>query len=146
MISLKQLHREEGGKCYYCDCQTHVPKKPAQRNGTDATREHLVPQAEGGNNNRINIKLACYKCNTLRGHMYAVTFKIIAGNPVTFASYKKAKQDAKYLNRIWKRERSLLSRALRDATGIIMRNIQMPVTEFNETFKHLSIYPHTSVN
>jgi hypothetical protein len=31
------------------------------------TRDHIIPRALGGKNNRINIVMACYKCNQSRG-------------------------------------------------------------------------------
>jgi len=82
MISIEKLHADEGGKCYYCNCDTLVPKYRIKRglkmiinNPKNGSREHLIPESEGGLGNRINIKLACSECNT-RIHKNEKGFKI----------------------------------------------------------------------
>ena len=132
MITIKQLHEEEGGKCYYCNCQTVIPKyngsganKKIINRPDNASREHLVPQKEGGLHNRINIKLACYQCNTLRGHMHAVTWKIIASSPSSRRGYIKMRQNQKFLKRNDKREDQLARRTaeiIEETCGIIVRH------------------------
>lgn len=44
-------------KCCYCNFQHEK-----------LTKEHLVPKCKGGNNNPLNIKPCCVRCNKLRGH------------------------------------------------------------------------------
>ena len=61
--SLRRLIREHGGKCHYCG--RDVTKK---RDGSRlATRDHIVPQSEGGTLRPNNLVLACKRCNNIRG-------------------------------------------------------------------------------
>lgn len=138
MININKLWREEGKRCYYCNCDTHIPKK--KKNGgiimkkDSATREHLIPKNQGGKNRRLNIKLACHQCNTLRGSMYAVDWMIIASNPVTLESYIRDKADAKLLKRHRYRERKKIQLKLEEKHGIKLRFLSLNLSDFEEIF------------
>lgn len=61
--SLRRLIREHDGKCHYCG--RDVTKKG---DGSRlATRDHIVPQSEGGTLHPDNLVLACKRCNNVRG-------------------------------------------------------------------------------
>jgi len=144
MISLKNLHSEEGGKCYYCNCQTVIPKyrgkgakKTIIKAPNNASREHLIPKDHGGLDTRINIKLACSQCNSLRGTMNAVTWKIIAISPSARRGYIKMKQNLKFIKNREHKEASKQRRALETiekTAGIIVRHHSFAMVYFKEVF------------
>ena len=53
--------------CYWCGIE--VSYSPTARNRPyQATREHLIPRSHGGPGGRVNIVVACRRCNTTRGN------------------------------------------------------------------------------
>ena len=58
MISIRDLHKRDKGICHICRKYVNL---------RDATREHLVPKAYGGTNDRTNIALAHKWCNKVKG-------------------------------------------------------------------------------
>jgi len=141
MISIKNLHEQEGGNCYYCDCETKVPKYRVKKgikmiinNPKNGSREHLIPQCEGGLGSRINIKLACSECNTLRGNMNAITWKIIASNPSLRRGYIKMKQDLKFLNKREKQRQMRAKEITEESFGIKVRHHTWAIPHLKEVF------------
>lgn len=60
------LFEEQGGRCCWCAVPMSIAVKHAgqKRYGTF---EHIVRKADGGTDDRSNLKLACRKCNHARG-------------------------------------------------------------------------------
>lgn len=54
----RKIARRDGWKCHYC-------KQPLAK--TAATLDHVVPLALGGTWRIDNLRLACKKCNGLKG-------------------------------------------------------------------------------
>jgi 5-methylcytosine-specific restriction endonuclease McrA len=75
--SKQVMFEQQGGLCYYCERPMRVVKtEPGERMPDDAaTREHKVPKKKGGRSNGNNIVLACYRCNTRKGHMSEKEFR-----------------------------------------------------------------------
>jgi hypothetical protein len=72
MSSLNALRARLGPNCYYCRQEMVFRKvahgkKPGPR---QATREHLIPKVEGGDNRPDNIVLACYHCNMRQNQLW----------------------------------------------------------------------------
>ena len=59
------LHKREGGHCFYC-----LRRSPGDRKCLD----HVVPQAQGGNNSYRNLVSCCLDCNSLKAERHAVEF------------------------------------------------------------------------
>ena len=65
--------RAKGGElCYWCG-QVLLPTGTQLNDGhahpLAGTRDHLVPRFLGGTDHHNNLVLACYTCNSMRGHM-----------------------------------------------------------------------------
>ena len=59
------LHEREGGHCFYC-----LRRSPGDRRCLD----HVVPQAQGGNNSYRDLVSCCLDCNSLKAERHAVEF------------------------------------------------------------------------
>lgn len=57
-LNKRNLYSRDKGKCQYClsDIGIH-----------SATIDHVIPRARGGQNNWLNVVLACGKCNFAKG-------------------------------------------------------------------------------
>ncbi|MBD8028157.1 HNH endonuclease [Ureibacillus sp. Re31] len=71
-ISLEKLYRKANGKCYICNCQCDYNDYKVDGDSfivgeTYPTIEHVIPLSKGGSHSWDNVKLACWKCNTLKG-------------------------------------------------------------------------------
>lgn len=53
--------------CSYCKRETH--KRVLSFDGLRRTRDHYIPISKGGSNAKENIRIACYRCNHLKGDM-----------------------------------------------------------------------------
>ena len=72
--SLKRLMRKHNGQCHYC--RRHVVK---DNDGSNmATRDHVLPQSQGGSYRVENLVLACKRCNNVRGSMAYSAFVELA--------------------------------------------------------------------
>lgn len=136
MIKLKDLWKQEGKLCYYCNCETHVHNHnlKGKVKGSAATREHLIPQVQGGLGRRINIKLACKDCNSSRSDMYAPDWKLIAQNSVTLQSYYKAKADKKIMVKN-ERYHKWQNRIKMKYNGFQLKIVEITELEFDKYFK-----------
>jgi hypothetical protein len=82
--STKKFRRKsfkEGDKCCYCRREMYAPNSTgAKLNPSQiVTIEHYYyPQSRGGGNDDYNIKLACYRCNNLRGDVNVYVFQKFA--------------------------------------------------------------------
>lgn len=60
------LFEEQGGLCCWCGHKMTIAAKGSMRQDY-ATFEHITPKADGGTDDRSNLKLAHRKCNHARG-------------------------------------------------------------------------------
>lgn len=71
-IDLHRLFKRDGGKCYICGCgcdwnDWRTAKSGSQYPGdTYPTIDHVFPVSQGGLDSWANVRLACWKCNTLK--------------------------------------------------------------------------------
>jgi hypothetical protein len=64
---LAKIHADFNGICALCGEYVQLE---------DASRDHIVPRASGGGNERTNIQLTHKKCNNLKGHdLYPLDWK-----------------------------------------------------------------------
>ena len=72
-IPLRKLYQRDGGTCYLCGRATSFDDYTVNVDGyvvlgeSYPTRDHVVPLAAGGEHTWENVKLACFKCNSLKG-------------------------------------------------------------------------------
>lgn len=68
---------KQGRKCCYCECEMIItsPKTGTMTNPAMATLEHLNRRADGGDNNKDNLAIACWECNHGRGRVDWLTYK-----------------------------------------------------------------------
>lgn len=72
-IPLRKLYERDGGTCYLCGRATSFDDYTVNADGyvvlgeSYPTRDHVVPLAAGGEHTWENVKLACFKCNSLKG-------------------------------------------------------------------------------
>jgi 5-methylcytosine-specific restriction endonuclease McrA len=59
--TLRKLHAEADGRCYYCGLRTDLALAPPHPRAP--TRDHKMPIIRGGKRGWANIALACYRCN-----------------------------------------------------------------------------------
>ena len=70
-ISLKKLYVRDKGVCYICGSKCNF-EDYEKKNGAFVagdrypTKEHIIPLSKGGSHSWNNIKLACFRCNTLK--------------------------------------------------------------------------------
>ena len=57
--------REQGGLCKYCKRIMVL----GGRADTEATKDHVIPRADGGGRIKNNIVAACRRCNLAKGDM-----------------------------------------------------------------------------
>jgi 5-methylcytosine-specific restriction endonuclease McrA len=69
-----ELH---GTTCFYCGIQTREDVSPSSPIRT--TMDHLLPKKEGGLTRMKNLRIACRKCNTMRGSKDLLTFMASMG-------------------------------------------------------------------
>jgi 5-methylcytosine-specific restriction endonuclease McrA len=71
----KQFICEEiGHDCHWCKQEMRLD----QGFMNSATFEHMIPQSQGGSNERWNLVIACYRCNSMRADKDADVFEIEA--------------------------------------------------------------------
>ena len=64
-IKTRQLLSEaQNHRCCYC----HVQFSEDTKSSYNATFEHIIPKSRGGNDDFMNLVVACYGCNSLRGN------------------------------------------------------------------------------
>ncbi len=57
--------------CYWCGVRVHYAKRGHKNfvnDGTQATRDHLVPRSHGATGALSNVVVACRRCNSARGN------------------------------------------------------------------------------
>jgi 5-methylcytosine-specific restriction endonuclease McrA len=64
-----KLAERDGWKCCYCETETECLTCSGKRKykGYAATIEHIKPKKQGGTYGLYNLKIACARCNGLRG-------------------------------------------------------------------------------
>lgn len=73
------IWKKQGGKCYYCERPTRLPKRRNTGSLSDdiATLDHIVPKSRGGDKStRRNCVVACFRCNNDRGTKDARMFML----------------------------------------------------------------------
>lgn len=89
---LGTLIKRDKGICHYCLHKTNrTPHSPKQ-----ATRDHVVPRAFGGQNNIDNYVLACADCNSERG-----TNLFFCACPFCTERIQKALASQKFIDRLF---------------------------------------------
>lgn len=79
-ITLTKLFKRDNGKCYLCGTDCDWNNKILDGNGNTIignnypTIEHVKPLANGGMHAWSNVKLACFKCNTMKGATPLIKF------------------------------------------------------------------------
>lgn len=67
---LRHIFDAQNKRCFYCYAPL-IFKSNALKNRSDGklpyTRDHFIPKALDGENNRTNIVLACTECNNKKG-------------------------------------------------------------------------------
>src|SRR5712671_415110 len=73
--SLAAFARQHGGVCYWCEAPVlfNVPTN----HGLAPSREHLKPASKGGRSDPDNLVLAHRACNSRRGTLAAVAFRLL---------------------------------------------------------------------
>lgn len=68
-ITLEKLFSRDGGVCYLCGKRCNWEDVDADGNAQDnyPSIDHVRPLSKGGTHTWDNVKLACRKCNTLKG-------------------------------------------------------------------------------
>ena len=71
-ITLEKLYERDKGICYICGCRCNWADSKTKGGAfivgeTYPTIEHVVPISLGGADTWNNIRLACWKCNTVKG-------------------------------------------------------------------------------
>lgn len=85
------------GRCCYCEREVNPHRNAKKQAGTDATIEHLIPVSKGGDDSRENLKLACMRCNNLRGTVSADWFRDFVRNfPGELPEYRSPEFGAVY--------------------------------------------------
>ena len=59
------------GKCYYCSNRFHP---------SDLTMDHIVPVVRGGQSVKSNVVPSCKECNTSKGNMTEVEWRVYYGD------------------------------------------------------------------
>lgn len=67
--------------CCYCN-------RPLFFNGLMATREHIVPKSQGGNDSVKNLKPCCFECNQLRANLDHNQFRTTVWNMIKILNGK----------------------------------------------------------
>lgn len=62
------IYKKYRGKCCYCQVQLRYD---------DATLDHWLPRALGGDNRRANLRLACESCNSLKDDMHPRQWELL---------------------------------------------------------------------
>lgn len=69
LARLKKIHNLDR-RCSYCKRPTILnDRTPEFWTELDATTDHVIPQALGGDNSRANVVLACRTCNQVKDDM-----------------------------------------------------------------------------
>lgn len=71
-ISLRRLYERDNGKCYICGCQCdwndhQIVDGVFIVGDSYPTIEHVIPLCCGGAHAWSNVKLACFRCNSIKG-------------------------------------------------------------------------------
>lgn len=71
-------------KCHYCKREMHT--RQLSFDGLRKTRDHHVPVSRGGSNAKENIRMACIRCNGLKGNMMPAEWEqYMRDNPLWWA-------------------------------------------------------------
>ncbi|MBZ9808095.1 HNH endonuclease [Mesorhizobium sp. ESP-6-2] len=70
------LRAKQGGRCCYCQTKMRISFSSHLLPDSE-TLEHLNRRASGGRNDRDNIALACWECNSGRGTIDWLTYMTI---------------------------------------------------------------------
>ena len=97
-----------------------------------ASREHLIPKAQGGSNRQVNLRMTCFKCNQDRGTMCAIEWMRIVRNPKKLDAFYRARSLQKKLTKI-RNERKREIRMLQK-NGMFLRTISLDINTFNRVF------------
>jgi len=83
MITIDKLGDRDGWSCHICG--KPVPQRRFRRRslrGQAPTRDHVIPQREGGPNAASNLRLAHKACNEARGHQPVESAQIKIRKPI----------------------------------------------------------------
>ena len=64
-VSLEYIFERDNGRCQICHRKLNLKRKVPHL--LAATRDHIIPTFLGGEDTKINIQLACFRCNSSKG-------------------------------------------------------------------------------
>lgn len=76
MALLQVLIQRDGKRCRYCGRKTRL------------TIEHLTPNCRGGNGERRNLGLSCFRCNNEKGPLTEAEYLCLRGNQRALREYR----------------------------------------------------------
>ena len=131
--SVNILYKKQNGICYFCGCQAHLKTANQKKmRARTASREHLIPKAQGGSNRQVNLRMSCFKCNQDRDTMHAIEWMRIVRNPKKLDAFYRARSLKKKLAKIRdgrKREARILKKH-----GMFLKTISLDIHTFNRVF------------
>ena len=65
---IAKLIERDGPNCFYCGVEFGLGKR-------SVTFDHVVPRSQGGTRRTANLRLACAKCNRVRGNQPAHVYE-----------------------------------------------------------------------
>ena len=71
-IQLEQVYQRDKGRCYLCGCSCDFDDYQVIDGAfvvgpTYPTVEHVIPFCQGGDDSWENVRLACHRCNSIKG-------------------------------------------------------------------------------
>ena len=65
-VSVEYIFNRDNGRCHICNRKLNLERKVPHPMA--ATRDHIIPVSMGGIDESINVKLACFLCNSTKGN------------------------------------------------------------------------------
>lgn len=128
-----RLHAQQGGKCYFCNCDTHLLESTQNKmTPITATIEHLIPKSKGGTNAPSNLKMSCHQCNSLRGNMHAVEWLQIAKDPQKVADFIKQRELTSLIRKF--KQKKKFKQWMLKRTGMFYTHVTVPRHVFDHLF------------
>jgi len=132
MPSVKPLWKRQNGKCYFCDCDTHLRKLGNPMLPNTATVEHLYAKTNGGTNRPSNLRMSCHQCNSNKGNMSAVWWYVIVNDPKKLKAFRRASIIRKRLSKMRKLRRRIAKLTIKYGADCTF------VTTHKQTFMNLA--------
>jgi hypothetical protein len=106
---LERIHRDFKGICALCGGYVKL---------ADASRDHIIPRALGGDNNRENIQLTHKTCNNRKGHtLYPVDWQEQLKRAITIPKGYHCAYCSQEIVK-WQKDRKMITQMIRN--GVIV--------------------------